>query len=314
SGYSIHIQADAEARPRLAAMTDTLLESINARMSTYIPDSELMRLNRAPAHKDLPISKELFTVLATALQISAMTEGAFDITAGGLVELWGFGAAGQKRSWPTNAEVATALEQTGYHLIELDAAKRSVRKKHMGVFIDLSGIAKGYAVDQVAELFLAKGYENFSVEIGGELRAQGRNPQGEVWNVGIERPSARNGKPAPLQVARILPLRNAGLASSGDYRNYARIGDALHSHIIDPATGRPVRHKLAAATVIHQQAMVADALATAMLVMGTEKALAFANQQNLGALLIERNEDGLRIRQSKCLPLCVDQHIEAITP
>ena len=266
---------------------DTMLVEFNQIMSTYIPDSELMRLNQTEPQQWLPVSESLFHILETALEISQNTNGAFDVTIGKSGQNWGFGTEYVSPTHLLEKNKISEPVKQHHSLIELDSNTRSVKKNHSEVFIDLSGIAKGRAVDMIAEYLLAENITHFMVEIGGEIRANGNKGLDTAWQIGIEEPTIHTRK-----IHTIIPLKNTSMASSGDYRNFTEIGGQRYSHLIDPKTGRPINHLLTAATVIHKSAMHADAYATALMIMGVTSGLAFANQNNLAVLLIERGEDG----------------------
>ncbi len=202
-----------------------------------------------------------------------------------MVNLWGFGPE-QIHSPPEAEEIENHLQPSGYRHIELTDSPPAIRKTRPRIYLDLSGIAKGYAVDAIAGHLYQLGIRNFLVDIGGEISARGRNSKNEFWRVGIEKPQV-NGR----SVQKIVTLKNTGLATSGDYRNFIVYDSKRFPHIIDPATGRPVSHSLVSVTVLDRSAMTADALSTALLVMGEEKAYRFAEETNIPALFIS-NKNG----------------------
>ncbi|MEE8057851.1 MAG: FAD:protein FMN transferase [Pseudomonadales bacterium] len=261
---------------------------IDQQMSTYKEDSELSRLNDALVDEWVKLSPDLLTVLMLSLELGWLSNGAFDITVGPLVKLWGFGPGGIDRadSVPTAAKITDRLKQTGFQHIEFNLATGEIRKRRL-VTLDLSAIAKGYGVDKVAELLLYAGFTDFMVEIGGELRLQGNSPRGTPWRIAIEQPDASFG--AAYQTVK---LSGVGMATSGDYRNYFEQEGKRYSHIIDPATGYPIDHALASVTVIAETAAYADGLATAINVMGPEKGLKLAQQQGLAVYMIMKTKQG----------------------
>ncbi|WP_246156286.1 FAD:protein FMN transferase [Thiohalocapsa marina] len=282
--------AGAEHDPEaLQRRIDALLEQINAMMSTYRPDSELSRFNAAATTDWFAVSPELAQVVATAQSISRASDGAFDVTVGPLVNLWGFGPELDTDLPPSQARIDATLARTGYQLLEVRQAPPALRKAHADVYVDLSAIAKGYGVDRVAALLTELGYDNALVEIGGELRGQGVRGPARPWRIAVERPQADG----PRRVFRVVQLRNLGMATSGDYRNFFELDGVNYSHTIDPATGRPVHHQLASVTVLAEQCMLADAWATALLVLGPERGLERAESLGLAALLIERQGEAL---------------------
>lgn len=261
------------------------LRAINNSMSTYIPDSELSRLNDFPAGAPYTVSEELVRLLDLSEDFVEQTGGAFDPTVGPVVDLWGFGPRTIQRR-PDEAQVQDALNQVGWREhVRLDLAAATVLKTSAGVRIDLSAIAKGYAVDQLFDLLRSTGISHALVEVGGELRAMGfRDPaKSSPWRVGIESPRpSQNG----LKTHRILPLPDRAIATSGDYRNFYEVNGVRYSHTIDPQTGRPVTHRGASVTVIAQDCATADALATALLVMGPDAGFNWAERNGIAALFL----------------------------
>lgn len=275
------LRADIEAR----------LAEINAQMSTYEPSSELSRFNDSEPGDWFPVSPELATTAAAAAEVSLQSGGAFDVTVGPLVDLWGFGAgsaAGAGAQVPDDAAVQGALAAIGHEHLQVRTDPPALRKDRP-LEVDLSAIAKGFAVDALAHLLDGRGATDYLVDIGGELRARGANAQGQAWRIGIEVPD-----PETRGVAReAIALRDLAVATSGDYRNFFESDGQRYSHTIDPLTGRPVVHDVASVTVIHPQAMMADALATAMNVLGSERGLVLADEQGLAVLFILYDGDGL---------------------
>lgn len=268
------------------AAASAAIEQVNASMSTYLASSELSRFNDRRDDQPVALGPGLGEVLVEAQRIHGLTGGAFDVTVTPLVRLWGFGARPSTRP-PTEAEITEARARIGAEKIELDTQGETLRKKDPRVTIDLSAIAKGYAVDKVAEALLQLGISSFMVELGGEVRAHGDRPGGGAWRIGVETP---DGGAQDAQV--VVGLRNASMATSGDYRNFADLNGERVSHTIDPRTGRPVAHSLASVSVIHPSCMTADALATALTVLGSDDGLALAEREGWAALFIERAPGG----------------------
>ena len=259
---------------------EALLEQTDREMSTYRADSELMRLNRAASGGWRPVSQPLLRVLQAAQETSQLSAGAFDITIGPLVNLWGFGPVEKKAAAPTEREIDAALERVGYQKLQLDAPAGAV-KKAPGLFIDLSAIAKGYGVDRIARYLQELGLNDYLVEIGGELRARGVNGDKVPWRVGIEKPLA-----GLRAVHRLIELRDTAMATSGNYRNFFEQDGVRYSHAIDPRTGRPATRRLLSVTVLHPAAMRADAWATALLIAGPEQGFALAEKHGLAAYFL----------------------------
>jgi thiamine biosynthesis lipoprotein len=255
------------------------IEVLEQSMSTYRADSELSRFNEARGDEWYPVSSELCEVVATAVAIGNETGGALDVTVGPVVDLWGFGPRGRVPVVPTALQVEAAQQRTGLEHLKADCDRPAIRKSNPELQLDLSAIAKGYAVDEVSDLLEQRGVADYLVEIGGELRASGRHPAGRPWSVGIERPD-----PDSRSVATVLPIVERAVATSGDYRNWFEVDGKRYSHAIDPRSGSPVSHELAAVTVVARTAMVADAYATALLVLGPKDGPAMAEKLGLAAL------------------------------
>jgi thiamine biosynthesis lipoprotein len=269
----------------LQAAVDAELELVNELMSRYREGSELDRLNRSRSADETRVSPELLRVLERAAEISEQSSGAFDVTVGPLIALWGFDDKRGRAQAPEQAAIDAARERVGYVKLELDRRGRTVRKLHPELDIDLSAIAKGYAVDRVALAIERAGHNDYLVEVGGEVRCSGTSHRGTPWRVAIERPVAGR-----REIFRVVELSGRALATSGDYRNFYEVGGQRYSHTVDPRSGRPVSHRLASVTVIHDECITADALATALTVMGPREGLAFAEERDLPVLFIERGE------------------------
>ncbi len=263
---------------------DDLLNSLNQQMSTYISTSEIMRFNEAPIDQWQKVSPEFLDVVVLSQKISGLTNGRFDITVGPLVELWGFGKKqhkGEASQIPDAIEIDAAKSRVGWQNLTTNIESQSI-KKSIPLWLDVSAVAKGYAVDKLAELLQQQySVESFLAEIGGEMRVHGKNPQKKQWRIGIE-------KPALLQkeAQELVQLTNKAIATSGDYRNYFEEGGQRFSHTIDPLTGRPVKHTIASVTVIADTTAEADALATGLNVLGEQAAITLATKENVAAYFI----------------------------
>jgi FAD:protein FMN transferase len=268
-----------------------LLERIDATMSTYRADSDVSRVNRAASGEWVPVSADTASVAAAAIAMAKLTDGAFDPTIGPLVDLWGFGPAGPSVRMPDAHAIAATRDRIGYALLEVRHDPPRVRKQRHGVRIDLSGIAEGFAVDGIADTLDRYGISDSLIELGGEMRCRGRHPAGRPWTIAIEAPAL-----AATQAHMYVEPADAAIATSGDYRKFFMADGRRYSHVIDPRTGRPVDHRLASVTVIGGSALPADALATALLVMGPEAGWAFAEERHMAALFITRYESGFTDR------------------
>lgn len=273
------------------------LADINRSMSTFDPDSEISRFNRLQkALVAFPVSPDFFRVLQAARKLNRMTEGAWDGTVKPLVDLWGFGAAGRTNKPPSDAAVAACRRRVGFDLIEL-LPNGVVRKHDPLVTLDLASIAKGYAVDAVSRIIRQRGYENFLVEIGGEVFAAGRRKDGGPWRIGINRPAP---DASANDVYRVVHISNRAMATSGDYRNYFEKNGVRYSHVIDPRTGRPVANQVVSATILADDCMLADGLATAVMVLGSEKGLALINRlAAVEGLVLAVDDNGITERSSR---------------
>jgi thiamine biosynthesis lipoprotein len=247
---------------RLREKIDAELEKVNRLMSTWQPDTEISRFNAASSLDRFPVSPEFAAVVSRALEIAAATGGAFDPTVKPLVDHWGFGARADTQP------LEQILQAVGWRNVRIENG--ALIKTNPDVQLDLSAIAKGYGTDAVAEVIRSSGFENFLVEIGGEIVASGQSPKKRTWIVGVEtpQPNAEFG----AQIFRTLELSRRAMATSGDYRNFRERSDGtLYSHIIDPATGLPAETDVASVSVLADFCMDADAAATALFVMGSEK-------------------------------------------
>jgi thiamine biosynthesis lipoprotein len=281
--------ADQSAADELRRQIEAELDAVDVGMSTYRPDSELSRLNEAPAGEHA-LSDELAFVLGLAAQVWKGTDGAFDPTVGPLVDAWGFGPKDVEAA-PSQADIDALRAQVGFDRIRLGATK--LEKPDAALRIDLSAIAKGYAVDQVAEHLDGVEVEHYMVEVGGEVRTHGEGPSG-AWRIGIEEPASDAA--ARRSVHRVVELSGTAraMATSGDYRNYREQDGVRVSHTIDPRTGRPITHALASVSVVHESCALADAWATGLNVLGPKQGPKVAKDHDLAAYFLIREGDGFR--------------------
>lgn len=271
---------------RLAAVRDTIearLRTVNHLMSTYDSASELSRFNRHESLEPFAVSRQTLAVFRVARDVSERSEGAFDVTVGPLVDAWGFGPPGRPPTPPDEAVLRRLLERVGYERIVIDTLAGTLTKTHPHTAADLSGVAKGFGVDQVAEALDAMGFTAYMVEIGGEIRARGRKADGSPWRAGVELPGGQ-----VRSVYRAVDLVDLAIATSGDYRNYYEIDGVRYVHLLDPRTGRPARHAGASVSVLHERTAVADAWATALSVLGPEQGWRLAEREGLAAYFLTR--------------------------
>jgi len=269
------------------------LEHVENLASTYRSDSELSRFNSHPSVDWVQVLPEFCHMISAANEISFMTQGAFDITVGPLVNLWGFGPEDRENELPTAEAIAETKTRVGYEMLETDCDHSVMRKSSASVYIDLSGWAKGYAVDQVADLLDAQDVTNYLIEIGGELRLKGHNASHNKFSIAIEKPLLNN---AISHI--IMQLSDSSVATSGDYRNYFEEDGHRYSHTIDPRTGHPVNHELTGVTVVSRYTAYADAVATAFLVLGPEDGLALAEKLRIAAFFLVRTDNGIEEKSS----------------
>lgn len=269
------------------------LKQVNQEMSTYIPDSEISKFNSSESTEWFTVSSSTAQVVATALELSKKSDGYYDITVMPLVNAWGFGPAKRQDKAVEPERLRELLEQVGYTKLEVRLDPPAIKKSHPKLQVDLSSIAKGHGVDRIAHLLQQEGYKDFFVEIGGEIRTAGKRADGEPWKVGIETPTTLQ-----RDLQTILPLTDASLATSGDYRNAFVDGGVRYSHTIDPKTGQPVQHNLASASVVANNCAEADGWATVMLASGPDRALQIANENQLDVLLIIRQPDKFELLPS----------------
>ncbi len=274
------------AREPVVAAIQGELDAVVAEMSTWEPGSDLCRFNAAPAQSWHALPARFFEVLEAALGVAHASAGAFDPTAGALVDAWGFGPTAGTRQPPDAATLAQALRRRGWERLALDGPARRALQPG-GLALDFSAIAKGYGVDRVATRLHALGFASHLVEVGGELRGTGIKPDGQPWWVQLEHP-----EPALAPADTLLALHGLSVATSGDYRRWYEHDGARLSHTIDPRDGLPIRHGVASVSVIHAQCMLADAWSTALGVLGAGQGLALANRLGLAALFVVRRDGG----------------------
>ncbi len=286
-GTSYSVQwADASTPVPASGIKDIIerrLDRINSLMSTYLPNSELSKFNQSRQTGWHAVDGELAQLVMLALSISHQSDGAFDITVGPLVNLWGFGPGTTTFSFPTDTEINIAKRSIGYQNLNARLSPPALNKKIADLYVDLSAIAKGYAVDEVARILDDNNVLNYMVEIGGEVKGRGIAPHGNPWRIGIETPNFERG-----EIEKVISLLNIGVATSGDYRNFIEHEGKRFSHTIDPRSGYPVSHNMGSATVLHRSTAVADAWATAFMVLGPSKSYQFATKHNLSGVFITR--------------------------
>jgi len=284
--YTVRIVAPRIA-PRDAQNADSGIRAtlglIDRLMSTYRPDSQISLFNRSASTDPFDATPELIDVLETAQQVSHASNGAFDVTVALLVRAWGFGPDGLPEPPPPD-ELARLRDLVGYRALEINPTQNTLRKTRPEITVDLNGIAQGYTVDKLALALDALEFQNYMIEIGGEVKARGHNARGIPWQIGVERPI-----PNAREIQLVLPVSNTAVSTSGDYRKYRETGGVRISHTIDPRTGRPIEHKLASVTIVNPSCTLADAFCTAIMVLGPEDGYQLALKENLAALMLIHN-------------------------
>jgi thiamine biosynthesis lipoprotein len=268
------------------------LVEINRSMSTYIPESEISRFNAFhQTGVKFKISDDFYQVMRVAEKVYQLSDGAWDGTVNPLVDLWGFGRKDLKTVIPAKTEILRRLASVGFRHIEV-AASGYLIKKRAQITIDLSSIAKGYGVDAIAAVLRKEDFENFLVEIGGEIFAAGRRKDGGQWRIGINRPQKNA---APNAVYKVVNLQDKAFATSGDYRIFFEVDGVRYSHVIDPSTGYPVSNGVVSVSVLASDCTLADGLATAVMVMGPRKGLALINRLDEveGLIVVEKSNGTL---------------------
>ncbi|MBI4694334.1 MAG: FAD:protein FMN transferase [Gammaproteobacteria bacterium] len=293
-GTSYHLEVaarDATPFPRaqLEAGIAVILATLDRGLSTYRPDSDLSRFNAARTREWVPVSADVAVVVAEAQRISALTNGAFDVTVGPLVNAWGFGPVKKPQTVPSEAEIAQAKQDIGFRKLHVRLEPPALRKDDPAMVIDLNAIGPGLAIDQLAAFLEREGHGDYLVELGGEVLSKGRKPDGSAWRIGIENPLA-----TPRALVATAEVEGQALSTAGDYRAYFDAGGRRYSHILDPRTGRPITHALTSVSVVAPSALSANGWDTALMVMGPDEARALAEQQKLAALFVIRTPAGFR--------------------
>jgi thiamine biosynthesis lipoprotein len=289
SAWTVKIAGTLPATPEdLRAGVQSRFDAVNLALSTWRADSALSRFNNDDSGKWVAVDPELGEVLSYALGLAEDSGGAYDVTVGPLVNLWGFGPDPATRRVPDAAALEAARSRVGWRKVEVDADKRRARKSP-GVRVDLSSLGKGRGVDRVAEYLDGQGVANYLIDLSGKLRAHGVNARGEPWRVAVEPPQPDATSASPPISPKVITLVNESVATAGDYRRFFEIDAKHYSHIIDPRTGWPVTHDTVSASAIARDCMQADALATVLMAMSPDEAIALANRRQLRALLISRD-------------------------
>ena len=308
--FSVTIEAKKESdlpeQKLIQKKIQQRLSAINQSMSTYIDDSEISRFNQSDSTEWFSVKPDFAKVVQRSIEISKLTEGAFDVTVGPLVNQWGFGKTKRDSDTPipTKEEIDKILLQVGFDNLTVRLDPPAIKKSIPELKIDLSAVAKGYAVDQICELVISESAEFYFVEIGGEVRTSSSKADGKGWRVGIERPQT-----GIQEIGAIAKLQGQSMATSGNYRNYFESGGKFYSHTIDPRTGFPTDHSVLSASVIAEDCMTADALATAMMVLGPDqgKALVESESSRVVSFIFLDDKKNVQSSSSENFPLVEEE-------
>lgn len=270
--------------------TEAVLAEVDQQMSTYRDDSVISAFNRAPAGSCMAVPAGMLEVVRTGLQLARESDGVFDPTLEPLLNLWGFGPQARVERVPTAEQLVEARQRSGYRHLRIDGQQLC---KDVDLQLDLNSIAAGYTVDKISVRLAELGVANYLVDVTGELKAVGKKPDGQPWRIAIEAP-----RDDQRVAQKILQLDGYGISTSGDYRNYFEENGVRYSHTLDPHTGAPITHKLAAVTVADPSTLRADGLSTLLMVLGPEQGFAYAEQAGIAAFFVTREGEGFVTRST----------------
>ena len=283
---------------------ESAFELVNLSMNHYDPESVISDFNQLPPGEPLEVDWDFAYVLTAALALGEATGGAYDVSVSALSDLWGFGPDGPTRL-PTQGDIDLALSQVGVSHLEWQPETRTLAKRVPNLKLDFSSLAKGYAVDLAADALDELGLEHYMLEVGGEVRVRGQSPRGGDWRIAVERPDPT----ARGSVQTALSVSDTGIATSGDYRNFFESEGRRYSHLIDPQSGYPIQHDVVSVTVVHGSAMMADAWATALIVLGSEEAMALAEERRLAVYVLKRSDDRIEALWSTSMAQWLDEDL-----
>lgn len=298
--YTVKIVGKVDSL-ELKTQMNALLESLNKQMSLYDKNTDIIRFNESPSLDWFAISPEFASMVEIGLGISKLSNGLFDMTIRPLVFLWGFGPDGFTKV-PTDDQIKSVMKNIGYTHLGVRQNPPAIKKDIPELTLDMGGIAQGLAVDLLAELLEKKGYSRYMVEFGGEIRAKGLNADNVLWRIGIVSPV-----PLSNDFEQVVPLKDMSVSTSGDYRNYKEVQGQRFSHTIDPNTGKPITHKLASVSIFNKTCVRADALSTALMVMGPEKGVEFANAQDIAAYFIIHDGKEFTVKMTKAFEIMMKE-------
>ena len=293
STYTIKyvFNASTPAADAVGVEVQSILDEVDRQMSTYRLDSDIARFNQSPANTCLPMPQPVLDLAQYGYELSRSSDGAFDLTLGPLLNLWGFGPQARAKHVPSAADIAKAKRQIGYQHVRVVGNQLC---KDADVQVEFNSIAAGYTVDRISERFTELNIDSYMIEVTGELIAKGRKPDGSPWRIALEQPLGDGQR----VIQRVLEIDGYGINTSGDYRNYFEENGVRFSHTIDPQVGAPISHRLASVTVVDPSALHADGLGTVLLVLGPERGLAFAEERKIAAFFVMRDGEGFATQVS----------------
>lgn len=274
---------DSPSVESLKRETDAILAEVDVQMSTYRDDSAIEQFNQTPAGTCQTMPDGVLELVDAGRLLHEQSQGALDLTLEPLLNLWGFGPKARAEKVPTTEQLVAARARVGMQHLRRDGQQLC---KEVDVQVDFNSVAAGYAVDKLVQRFTELGVTSYMVEVTGELKAAGKKPDGQPWRIGLEAP-----QDGQRVAQRVLAVDGYGISTSGDYRNYFEEEGQRYSHTLDPLTGAPITHKLAAVTVVDKSTLRADGLSTVLMVMGTERGLAFAERMGIAAFFVTREGD-----------------------
>ena len=292
-----YLDAPEQVNPsEVRSKIDAAFATVNQSMNHYDASSLISAFNALPAQTPIEVDWDFTYVLSAALELTDATRGAYDVSVSALSDLWGFGPEGPKQ-FPNTVDIEMTRSQVGVAQLDWESTTRTLSKRGPGLKLDFSSLAKGYAVDLGADALQDLNIPHFMLEVGGEVRVRGSSPRGDRWRIAVERPDA--GARGGIQAA--LAVSDTGIATSGDYRNFFEHEGQRYSHLIDPRTGYPIQHDVVSVTVVHGSAMMADAWATALTVLGSAEAMVLAEERGLAVYLLKRSGDTLEVFSSTAM-------------
>lgn len=279
------------AADAVGVAVQNILDEVDRQMSTYRLDSDIARFNQSPANTCMPMPQPVLELAQYGYELSRSSDGAFDLTLGPLLDLWGFGPQARGKHVPSSDEIAAAKAKIGYQHVRVVNDQLC---KDADVKVEFNSIAAGYTVDRISERFAELNIDSYMIEVTGELIAKGLKPDGTPWRIALEQPLGDGQR----VIQRILEIDGYGLNTSGDYRNYFEEDGVRFSHTIDPQVGAPISHRLASVTVVDRSTLHADGLGTLLLVLGPERGLAFAEEHKIAAFFVMRDGEGFATQVS----------------